>query len=216
MPSGSGTPTVAEMRSMAERLLAAVHEVSDQAFLVGALRRGQAANEVELVVVPRMLAADLFGDAEPDLRAVSDCVNGWGETVRRPDGTLVCTFRNPAELTHSVRVVVHLLPAGAQVGLAIARLTGPQNFFTLIMKHLNDQGYRIESGGSQLVSSDGKVIAVPDEAALFSLASMQIVSPEDRAEAVLVPPSASSATSRSGVSRNHVEHQGRGMPIERD
>lgn len=188
----------------------------------GAVRRNQATDEIELLALAKRSAANLFGEAEPDLQAIVDTVSGWGDVTRRGDGALVCTLREASGSAGrpGQRVVVYTVVSADAWGSTMLRLTGPGSFVSFVAERLAQNGYTMDARGEGLRGVRGGMIGTPDEATVFRLAGIDFVQPEQRVADGNAAGAARGDTERDHVrsapSRNATEHQGRGMPIERD
>jgi hypothetical protein len=211
---------IEELQRAASFFLHELRGSAERAVLVGAVRRNRVASELELLALAKSAAPDLFGNSEPDLEAITGCVSQWGSVSHRSDGALVCVPASdtPAGTRSGVRVVVHVIHSASSWGLSELRLTGPTSFVTFLMQRLTTQGYVLNRSGESLRTRQGGEVAVPDEATLFELARIEPVNAEDREAPTFQAPvqTPSEWSSRSSPTRNAIEHQGRGMPIERD
>lgn len=189
-------------------------EVVERAELVGALRREEDSSEIDFLVLPRAQTADLFGDAAPDLDSIQTVLARWGEVTRRADGALICTRlrHGGQDYVNESRITVHIAASDSQWGTLLARHTGPAVFFARLVSALGGQGYSVLADGS-LKARSGALVAVPDEETLFVRAGLAPLVPRDR---VTATPARERSEIPVAVSRNFSEHQGRGMPIERD
>ena len=209
---------LADLHTLARRLEAGLASVTAQVSLVGALRRREPTHEIGFLVVPQSKAADLFGEAEPDLESIVSTTATWGDVTRRPDGNLLCVsrdHRSPGD--EPLRILVTPVTDPSSWGVLLARLTGPPMFFQYVADNLRERGLSVAADGRTLLKN-GAQVPVPSEEILFQLAGVEWLSPESRDVFARDHATSHAELEPDPVvhSRNHLEHQGRGMTIERD
>jgi DNA polymerase/3'-5' exonuclease PolX len=221
MAAGNPTISFEELSEIASRLERELKSVAQRVASTGALRRSEPTEEIEFVALPSGSAADLFGSAEPDTKAIGNQMGTWGPTTRRGDGTFVCQHAATAStgMRINLRVVVHPLSSESQWGVASAYYTGPATFFRVLAEDLRRNGFILDGEKHTLRKAHGGAVEVPDEETLFRLAGRDFRTPEQRREEVNAALAAQSGNvaNTEPLERYHgSEHQGRGMPIERD
>jgi DNA polymerase/3'-5' exonuclease PolX len=172
-PSTSRIP-LARAVSIAETTQAVLAPHCERIAIAGSVRRRQPfVGDIELVCIPRLMPAGLFGDeliTDPDFCAV---VNQWPAVKGKPDGKY--TQRRLPD-----GIMLDLFMADVENwGLIFAIRTGSADFSRHILATgWVKEGYRSDEG--RLRARDGTIVPVREEHDLFALLGIPWVNPEAR------------------------------------
>lgn len=170
----------AEALEIARALHAEISPVVARAKVVGSLRRQRAeVGDIELLVEPRTIASNLFGELAPDLASIQHAVSGWGDIqksgekyaqVQRRDGVVIDVF---------------ICTPPAHWGSLLAIRTGPAELGQHAVTQMRRRGLVHRAG--HVETERGRLIPTPEEVHFFRAAGLPCLPPAKRDVATRTP-----------------------------
>jgi DNA polymerase/3'-5' exonuclease PolX len=158
-------------RGLAEQLRPHVVRVK----CAGSIRRRRPmVGDIEFVIEPRMIAADLFGNVAPDLLPIRRVAESWGRVKKGGERMIQVELAE-----YSIDCELYLVHSPAQWGPLLAIRSGPAELAQYAVTRLHDYGRRCE-GGRIIDVATGETIPCPTEEDFFRLAGLQLAPPHLR------------------------------------
>lgn len=155
-----------------------------QSKAVGSLRRRRpVVGDIEFLVEPRRVQADLFGGTKPDLQPIRDLAERWGRIVKAGDRMIQVSDFHGIE---GLKVELYMVHPPANWWCLMAIRTGPADLGRQAVILMRDRGLRHEGG--RILRRDGSEHPVESEDDFFAAAGLEYFPPHLRDErAALVP-----------------------------
>ncbi|HSH44400.1 MAG TPA: hypothetical protein VK966_00955 [Longimicrobiales bacterium] len=165
----------ADAAALAKRLSDDLAPVVERSKVVGSVRRRKpTVGDIEFLIEPRHVTADLFGATKPDTDAIHAVARTWGEIVKGGERMVQVTGVGEAGAT----VDLYLVHPPANWWCLMAIRTGPARLGHMAMVRMRDRGFRHESG--RILRRDGSEHPVESEADFFACAGLRCLPPHER------------------------------------
>ena len=176
MSLGLSMPLV-EADVLVERLTEDLTPLVERLQVVGSVRRRKPhVSDIELLVEPRMVVADLFGGLAPDLGGLKGELERIGRIVKGGDRYVqVAGIYGHA----SAKLDVFMVSPPASWGALLAIRTGPVDLSKHLVTAMRRFGYR-QTEGHAISIDTGEDVPTETEEEFFELAGVPCVAPVER------------------------------------
>ena len=152
--------------------------------VVGSVRRRKPrVSDIEILVEPRMVVADLFNNLEPDIEGLRAKLETIGRIVKGGDRYIQIGDLYGGE----ARLDLFIASPPASWGALLAIRTGPVDLSKLLVTRMRRFGYQTTDGHAISIDT-GEVIATDTEEAFFELAGLPCLPPPQRDDVAATVP----------------------------
>lgn len=143
--------------------------------VAGSLRRMRPyVSDVEIVLEPRPMAADLFGGSEPDVEAVRAVAEQWGRIVKGGQ-----KYIQVETAMQGMKLDLFLVTPPADYWVLLAIRTGPSTLSQWAVSRMHDHGLQCQAGRI-IRKSTGETVPCSSEADFFAAAGLPCLPPRLR------------------------------------